>query len=120
MKTTRSFRKGFALGAAMLPMAFVGPALAADSAVHQGQRMWLACENGRNYPLQPIAVSRDYDLVAGYLLNTGTGHAVHLTLVPMGNGYRYAGPGIWFDGVRGDAVMNWGRPDAVPCKVLQD
>jgi hypothetical protein len=37
----------------------------------------------------------------------------------MGNGYRYAGPDIWFDGVRGDAVLNWDRPDAVPCKVLQ-
>jgi hypothetical protein len=103
----------------MLPVLFGGAALAADVAVHSAKRMWLACENGHNYPLQPAAVSQDRDLVTGYLLKTGSGHAVHLTLVPMGNGYRYAGPDIWFDGVRGDAVLNWDRPDAVPCKVLQ-
>jgi hypothetical protein len=107
------------LGTAMVPVLFGGAALAAGMAVHPAQRMWLACENGHNYPLQAAAVSRDYDLVTGYLLRTGRGHAVHLTLVPMGNGYRYAGPGVWFDGVRGDAVLNWDRPDAVACKVLQ-
>lgn len=119
MKTAGGVRKAFALGAVMLPVLFGGAALAAGAAVHPAQRMWLACENGRNYPLRPAAVSRDYDLVTGYLLRTGRGHAVHLTLVPMGNGYRYAGPGVWFDGVRGDAVLNWDRPDAVACKVLQ-
>jgi len=43
-----------------------------------------------------------------------------LRLVPMGSGYRYAGPGVWFDGLRGDAVLNWGRPDAVACHVMQE
>jgi hypothetical protein len=82
--------------------------------------MWLACENGHNYPMQPLAVSREADLVTGYLLRTGTGHAVHLRLVPMGNGYRYAGAGVWFDGLRSEAVLDWGRPDAVSCIVMQD
>jgi hypothetical protein len=120
MKTASGFRKGLAFGVALLPILFAGTALAAGPAPHHAQRMWLACENGRNYPLQPAAASRDYDLVTGYLLRTGRGHAVHLTLVPMGNGYRYAGLGVWFDGVRGDAVLNWDRPDAVACKVLQE
>lgn len=82
--------------------------------------MVLACQNGANYPIQPIAVSREGDLVTGYMVRTGLGHAVRLRLVPMGNGYRYEGGGIWFDGVRSHAVLNWGRPDAVPCEVLQE
>ena len=82
--------------------------------------MWLACENGRDYPLRPLAVSREGDLVTGYLLTTGHGRGVHVRLIPMGSGYRYAGPGVWFDGMRQQAVLNWGRPDEVPCKVMQE
>src|SRR5579875_1092720 len=95
------------------------PAAAADG-VRGAAPLWLACEDGRNYPLRPLAVSRENDLVTGYLLQTGRGRAVHLRLVPMGVGYRYAGPGIWFDGLRGEAVLNWGRPYAVACTVEQD
>jgi hypothetical protein len=84
------------------------------------QRMWLACENGRDYPLRPLAVSREGDLVTGYLLMTGHGRGVHVRLIPMGSGYRYAGPGVWFDGMRQQAVLNWGRPDEVPCTVMQE
>ena len=84
------------------------------------QKMWLACENGRNYPLHPLAVSREADLVTGYLLVTGRGRGVHMRLIPMGSGYRYAGPGVWFDGMRQQAVLNWGRPDEVPCTVMQE
>ena len=86
----------------------------------EAQRMWLACENGRDYPLRPLAVSREGDLVTGYLLTTGHGRGVHVRLIPMGSGYRYAGPGVWFDGMRQQAVLNWGRPDEVPCKVMQE
>lgn len=86
----------------------------------ESQKMWLACENGRNYPLQPAAVSREGEMVTGYLLGMGTGRGVHLRLVPMGNGYRYEGNGVWFDGLRGNAVLNWGRPGAeIPCTVTQ-
>jgi hypothetical protein len=84
------------------------------------QKMWLSCENGREYPLHPLAVSREADLVTGYLLVTGRGRGVHMRLIPMGSGYRYAGPGVWFDGMRQQAVLNWGRPDEVPCKVMQE
>jgi hypothetical protein len=38
----------------------------------------------------------------------------------MGVGYRYAGPGIWFDGLRGEAVLNWGKSNATPCTVVQE
>jgi hypothetical protein len=78
---------------------------------------WLACEDGRNYPIRAAAVSEDGDLVTGYLV---TGHGqIHIRLIPMGDGYRYAGRGIWFDGLRADAVLNWGTPRAVNCTVTQ-
>ena len=51
---------------------------------------------------------------------TGHGRGVHVRLIPMGSGYRYAGRGVWFDGMRQQAVLNWGRPDEVPCKVMQE
>ena len=126
MKTLWGRRTGLALSALLLPFA-LSTAFGADlpgggaaSAGH-GQRMWLACENGQQYPIQPIAVSREYDLVTGYMLRTGTGHSVHMRLVPMGSGYRYEGGGMWFDGLRQNAVLNWGRPGAeVPCTVMQE
>lgn len=114
---------GLALGVLVLPTALTIPASAADvsgsaAPAAAGARMWLSCENGREYPIRPIGVSREYDLVTGYMLMTGHGRGVHMRLIPMGSGYRYAGRGVWFDGLRGEAVLNWGRPDAVPCKVL--
>jgi hypothetical protein len=38
----------------------------------------------------------------------------------MGAGYRYAGAGVWFDGERGEAVLNWGTEHATPCTVMQE
>jgi hypothetical protein len=120
MKSAR--RIALAVGLLGLPFALSTMAAAADmsagAAAHS--KMWLSCENGREYPIRPIAVSREYDLVTGYLLMTGHGRGVHVRLMPMGSGYRYAGPGVWFDGLRGHAVLNWGRPDEVPCTVMQE
>ena len=119
MNTLWSQRMGLALGALLLPFVLSATALGAEQV--GSQRMWLACENGKNYPIQPAAVSRESDLVTGYLLRTGTRRAVHLRLVPMGSGYRYEGGGIWFDGLREKAVLNWGRPGAeIPCTVMQE
>jgi hypothetical protein len=118
MKKTGKLRAGLAFCAIGLSLALGGAAFAGD--MHSPQSMWLSCKNGHNYPIRAMAVSRDGDLVTGYLLRTGTGHAIHLRLVPMGSGYRYTGSGIWFDGLRGEAVLNWGRPDEVPCTVAQE
>ena len=82
-------------------------------------RLALACENGRTYPIRPVAVSGLGDLVTGYIV-LGRGHGIHIRLVPMGDGYRYAGSGIWFDGLNNEAVIYWGTPAAVPCTLVQD
>ena len=118
MKTLWGRRSSLALAAFLFPLTL---SLAVAAERPDGQKMWLACQNGQSYPIQPIAVSRESELVTGYLLRTGTGHSVHLRLVPMGSGYRYEGGGVWFDGLRGNAVLNWGRPGAeVPCTVMQE
>jgi hypothetical protein len=118
MKSLWSKRTGLAFAALVLPIAASTMALGAEPIA--AQKMWLACQNGREYPIRPIAVSREYDLVTGYMLMTGRGRGVHMRLIPMGSGYRYAGPGVWFDGLRGDAVLNWGTPNEVPCHVMQE
>ena len=122
MKSLWGQRTGLAFGILVLPIALSTLASAADlsGAAPAAAKMWLACENGREYPIRPIAVSREYDLVTGYMLMTGHGRGVHMRLMPMGSGYRYAGPGVWFDGLRSKAVLNWGRPDEVPCTVMQE
>ena len=78
--------------------------------------MVLTCENGRNYPLCPIAVSDEGEIVTGHLV-LGPGHGVHVRLVPLGVGYRYAGRGIWFDGAREHATLFFGKHSSVQCLV---
>jgi hypothetical protein len=79
----------------------------------------LNCENGRTYPLCPIAVSELGELVTAHLA-LGPGRGVHVRLVPMGVGYRYIGRGVWFDGLRGDATLFLGKDRAVACTVQAD
>ena len=69
-----------------------------------GAALQLNCDNGRIYPIRPRAVSDAGELVTGYLY-TAPRRAAHFRLIPMGNGYRYSGHGFWFDGVRGEAVL---------------
>jgi len=124
MKTGPKPWKALALAALLMPLV-AGTAFSADMGVssaggYSRYKMWLACENGRNYPIRPLAIAREYDLVTGYMLYTGSGRGIHMRLVPMGVGYRYEGRGVWFDGLRGHAVLNWGRPNSVPCQVVQE
>jgi hypothetical protein len=76
----------------------------------------LSCENGRNYPVCPIAISPAGDLVTARII-TGRGRGVYVRLIPMGNGYRYAGLGTWLDGIEGDAVLYRGKSQAIACTV---
>ena len=76
----------------------------------------LECENGRSYRIQPVAMSDLGEIVTAYVV-TDRGR-IHVRLVPMGDGYRYAGRGIWFDGNLEEAVLYFGTPAAVSCAVL--
>jgi hypothetical protein len=75
------------------------------------------CENGQSYPLCPIAVSIVGEVVTASLY---TGHgATHVRLIPMGVGYRYAGRGIWLDGFRENALLNFGKHAQVACTIAR-
>jgi hypothetical protein len=76
----------------------------------------LACANGHQYSLTARAVSPASELVTGHL-HLRPGRSVKVRLIPMGNGYRYAGLGIWLDGIRETAVLNFGKHNAVACTV---
>jgi hypothetical protein len=76
----------------------------------------LSCDNGRDYAFCPRAVSAIGDVVTGTLL-TGPHTRVDMRLIPMGVGYRYAGKGIWFDGYRSAAALNFGKYRAVACTI---
>jgi hypothetical protein len=101
---------GLALTGFAVLVVFCTPATAASLDVP------LSCENGQTYVLRPHGVTVDGDLVTGYLLRVH--HQTHyMRLIPMGEGYRYSGVGIWLDGMREAAVLNFGPNRAVPCRL---
>ena len=105
-----------AIATLILAGAAASPASAGTGWLVRDQ-LTLSCENGRQYPLRPRAVSVVGDVVTGYL-ELSPRHRVHVRLIPMGDGYRYAGRGIWFDGIRGDAVLFDGPSRSVACSVI--
>ena len=74
------------------------------------------CENGRSYPLCPIAVSVVGEVVTASLY-TGHRSATHVRMIPMGVGYRYAGRGVWLDGFRENALLNFGKHAQIACTI---
>ena len=75
------------------------------------------CENGHQYPLCPIAVTVVGEVVTASL-HTGRG-ATHVRLMPMGVGYRYAGRGVWLDGFRENALLNFGKNLQIACTLTR-
>ncbi len=96
-------------GAADLGLMTAGPA-----AVGNCSDLVFVCENGRQYPLCPIAVSVAGEVVTASL-QTGRHGGAHVRMVPMGVGYRYAGRGIWLDGFRENALLNFGKHSQIAC-----
>ncbi|BAR53324.1 hypothetical protein NK6_133 [Bradyrhizobium diazoefficiens] len=89
---------------------------ASPSAIGSCSELVFTCENGRQYPLCPIAVSIAGEVVTASLHTSHSG-SVHVRLVPMGVGYRYAGPGVWVDGFRGNALLNFGKHSQIACTI---
>jgi hypothetical protein len=109
---------GSCLAAAPRPAAAADLGLIASGpgAVGNCSEIVFACENGRQYPLCPIAVSVAGEVVTASLL-TGRHGGVHVRMVPMGVGYRYAGPGVWVDGFRENALLNFGKHSQIACTI---
>jgi hypothetical protein len=74
----------------------------------------LVCENARSYGLCPIGVTDVGELVTAKLT---TPAPTYVRLIPMGNGYRYAGRGIWFDGKGAEGRLFFGQHRSVACTV---
>ena len=95
----------------------VAPDKALAGGLSGGSNLWLSCENGSRYPIRPIAVSEDGDLVTAQL-GLGRRGGLHVRLIPMGAGYRYAGRGVWFDGWRESVYLYLSKYRPVACTVV--
>jgi hypothetical protein len=110
---------GFAVGASPHPVAAadLGLMTSGPGAIGSCSEIVFVCENGQQYPLCPIAVSIVGEVVTASLY-TGR-HATHVRLIPMGVGYRYAGRGIWLDGFRENALLNFGKYNQIACTIAR-
>src|SRR6266568_9026544 len=95
---------GFVANPHVAAAADLGLMTSGPSAVGSCSEIVFTCENGRAYPLCPIAVTIAGEVVTASLYTSRHG-AAHLRLVSMGVGYRYAGRGIWLDGFRENALL---------------
>lgn len=108
---------------ALLAAGSVGSADAADlalvprvAAVGDCSTVRLVCDNGHIVPICPIALSVAGEIVTA-TMRPSPGHSVYVRLVPMGVGYRYAGKGIWLDGLHTEASLIVGERGAKACTV---
>jgi hypothetical protein len=76
----------------------------------------IACENGANYRLSSGTAVFPGDIVTARL-HLSPRHALPVRLMPMGMGYRYAGRGVWLDGIREHAWLYLSKYRPVACLV---
>ena len=96
---------------------FLGPAPASAGGLCSS--LILSCEDGHSYPFCPIAVSEEGEIATGFL-TLSPRHGLHMRLVPMGAGYRYIGSGVWFEGIRSQAVLYFGESRSIACTVTHE
>ena len=116
----RALRFAFALSAAYVIGLGLADSARADgidvpraSAAAYCKTITLVCENARTYGLCPIGITDVGELVTARL----TPGPTYVRLIPMGNGYRYAGRGIWFDGKGDVGRLFFGHHHSVACAV---
>jgi hypothetical protein len=99
-------------------LSLVGAASRADAGASllPGADFSVACENGVIYRLSSGAVAPPGDIVTAYLYLTPR-HALPVRLMPMGMGYRYAGRGVWLDGIREHALLYLSKYRPLACIV---
>lgn len=74
------------------------------------------CQNGAVYRLTSGPVTVPGDIVTARL-QLSPHHAMPVRLIPMGEGYRYAGRGVWLDGIREHALLYRSKYHPVACVV---
>jgi hypothetical protein len=98
--------------AILLGLALAQPSEARTRGLQAAPTIWLTCENGARYSMRPVAVS---DEVRSQAVRQRQG--IHVRLMPMGGGYRYAGRGVWFDGWRENVYLYLSKYRSVACTV---
>jgi hypothetical protein len=88
----------------------------AQSLTLPGADYAIACENGGNYRLISRPAVVPGDVVTGRLF-LSPHRGLHVRLIPMGEGYRYAGRGVWLDGIRDHALLYLSKYHPVACTV---
>jgi hypothetical protein len=114
--TATLFGAAICVGPRQAAAADLGLVTKGPSAFGRCSDIVFVCENGHEYPLCPIAVTVAGEVVTASL-HTGYNSSTHVRLVPMGVGYRYAGRGLWLDGFRENALLNFGRHSQVACTI---
>ncbi|MGP9811309.1 hypothetical protein ACTZWT_07325 [Rhodopseudomonas sp. NSM] len=84
-----------------------------------GASLSVSCANGGNYVLQSGPVAAPGEIVTARLYLTPH-RAVPMRLIPMGDGYRYAGRGIWLDGIRDQALLYRSKYLPTPCVIARN
>ena len=112
------FRQWIQLGL-LTGFASVGASSAANAQLTlPGAAYSIICQDGANYELRSGPAVLPGDVVTARLFLTPR-RAVPVRLIPMGMGYRYAGRGIWLDGIREHALLYRTKYASVPCIVGQ-
>jgi hypothetical protein len=88
----------------------------AHEVILPGAAFSIACDNGGSYVLQSRPVLAPGEIVTAKLF-LNPRHAIPLRLIPMGNGYRYAGRGVWLDGINDQALLYLRKYEPIPCVV---
>lgn len=76
----------------------------------------VACENGANYVLRSGRTTDSGDVVTAHFFLSPR-RSVHVRLIPMGDGYRYAGRGLWLDGIGDQALLYLRKNQPLACHV---
>ena len=107
---------GILLGLLVMPLLIGGPSKATAGGWAPGANFSVSCENGANYRLRADRASFPGDVVTGHFY-LSRHRGVSVRLIPMGEGYRYAGRGIWLDGIREHALLYLSKYRPLACVV---
>ena len=112
MRRTYSILLGVLLTSGLVGNASVARA----QALLPGADFSVDCQNGVVYRLSSGPVTVPGDIVTARLYLTPR-RAVPVRLIPMGEGYRYAGRGVWLDGIRDHALLYVRKYQPLACVV---
>ncbi|RED41939.1 hypothetical protein BJ123_102108 [Rhodopseudomonas thermotolerans] len=112
-----NFRKWIACGLlALTPVGAMAGKAHAEVLVLPESTFAVSCANGGNYLLKSGPVAEPGQIVtARFYFNPH--RAASVRLIPMGNGYRYAGRDFWIDGIRDQALLYLRKHEPIPCVV---